>query len=68
MKLSTVQIITLLALIAFAVYELWYIPKWLETVSDDNPVIRTDLIIFPPILFILIIISVIQFFRRKKKV
>ena len=68
MKLTTVQIITLLALIAFAVYELWYIPKWLETVSDDNPVIRTDLIIFPPILFILIIISVIQFFRRKKKV
>ena len=68
MKLTTVQIITLLALIAFAVYELWYIPKWLETVSDDNPVIRTDLIIFPTILFILIIISVIQFFRRKKKV
>ena len=68
MKLSTVQIITLLALIAFAVYELWYIPKWLETLSDDSPVIRTDLIIFPTILFILIIISVIQFFRRKKKV
>ena len=68
MKLTTVQIITLLALVAFAVYELWYIPKWLETLSDDNPIIRTDLIIFPPILFILIIISVIQFFRRKKKV
>lgn len=68
MKLTVLQIITILALIAFAVYELWYIPKWLETVSDDNPVIRTDLMIFPPILFILIIISVIQFFRRKKKV
>ncbi len=68
MKLTVLQIITLLALVAFAVYELWYIPKWLETLSDDNPIIRTDLIIFPPILFILIIISVIQFFRRKKKV
>lgn len=68
MKLTGLQIITLLALIAFAVYELWYIPKWLKTLSDDNPIIRTDLIIFPPILFILIIISVIQFFRRKKKI
>lgn len=66
MKLNIFQIITLILLIAFAVYELFYIPQWLESLSDDNPPIRTDLILFTPILIICVIISVIQFIKNRK--
>ena len=66
MKLTVLQIITICGLIAFGIYELWYLPGWMATLSPDDSVIRTDLIIFVPVLIILIIISVIQFFRRKK--
>lgn len=66
MKLSVVQILTVVGLIAFGIYELWYLPRWMATLSPDDAVIRTDLIIFVPVLIILVIISVIQFFRKKK--
>ena len=67
MKLTVFQIITLILLVAFLIYEFWYLPKWMATLSPNDPVIRTDIILFVPILVIFAIISLVQFFIKKKK-
>ncbi|KEY18907.1 hypothetical protein [Kaistella antarctica] len=66
MKLTIFQIFTIVSLIAFLIYEFWYLPKWMAALSANDPVIRTDIILFVPILVIFIIISLVQFFRKKK--
>lgn len=66
MKLTLLQIITLVLLIAFIIYELWYLPKWMKTLPPNDPVIRTDLILFVPVLAVLLLLSAVQEYRKKK--
>ncbi len=56
------QKITLVLIIAYAIWEI-FVQLWAVSVKEDN-MIRVDLVIIYPILIIMIIISVYQYFRR----
>ena len=66
MKLTVVQKITLLAIVAYIIWEI-AVQQWANDLPPSDPVIRADLILIIPILAILIIISLIQFIRRRNK-
>ena len=55
--MTKTQIFTIIALIAFVIYEVY-----LSRTDTSN--IRIDLVIFPPILIVLIGVSLYQWFRR----
>ena len=65
MKLTKIQWVTLVALLAYLVYEFILIPKWEATLPESDPVIRADIFLIYPVLLILVLISAIQFFRNK---
>ena len=65
-KLMTkVQIITIGAYIAYIIWEIivWF---WARSLPDYDPIIRADLLIILPVLLILTVISLFQYFRKKK--
>ncbi len=63
-KLTRIQKITITLIIAYAIWEIsvWI---WSNTLPKNDPVIRVDLLIIYPVLFVLIIISIIQYFKKK---
>jgi hypothetical protein len=65
MRLTTVQWLTLAAIAAYLIYEFYFVSRWEATLPESDPVIRADLIFIYPILLILIVISVVQFIRKK---
>jgi hypothetical protein len=64
-KITVLQIITLLAIIAFLVYELYFVRNWIKTQPESGAIIRVDLVLFLPILAILTGISIYQFFKKQ---
>lgn len=66
MRLTGVQWITVFLILAYLVYEFYFVARWAAELPDSDPVIRADLIIIWPLLLIMIIISVIQLIRRKR--
>ncbi|WP_392486140.1 hypothetical protein ACER0A_010930 [Haloimpatiens sp. FM7315] len=62
-KITKTQIVTIISLILYAVWEL-YVAKWAKT--EVGPIIRVDLIIIYPILIVLIGLSIRQLLTRKK--
>lgn len=65
MRVTKIQVFTVLSIIGFLIYEIWYIPEWLKTLEKGDPPIRLDIIIFLPIVVLLIMLSVIQLIRKK---
>ncbi len=64
MKLTKIQITTLVALAAFLVWE-FFVKRWEAGLPPSDPVIRADLLFWIPVLAILVLISVYQFVRKK---
>ena len=62
-KITKTQILTIVSLILYFVWELNVI-TWAKT--ESGPIIRIDLIYILPVLIVLIVISLIQFFKRNK--
>ncbi|MGB5509842.1 hypothetical protein [Robiginitalea sp.] len=65
MKLTKIQWVTLVAILVYLIYEFIMIPGWEATLPESDPVIRADIFLIYPVLLILILISVFQFFRKK---
>ncbi|WP_214828851.1 hypothetical protein [Exiguobacterium algae] len=65
MKLTKIQITTIVLFIAWGVWE-FFVYDWAKT--EDGPIIRADLVFILPILAIMLILSIVQLFRRKKSV
>ncbi|MGB5402915.1 MAG: hypothetical protein WBN13_02975 [Robiginitalea sp.] len=65
MKLTKIQWVTLVAILVYLIYEFIMIPRWEATLPESDPVIRADIFLIYPVLLILILISVFQFFRKK---
>ncbi len=65
MNLTKFQWLTLVAIVAYLIYEFYFVSRWEATLPASDPVIRGDLIFIYPVLLLLIIISVVQFIRKK---
>ncbi|MGB5315089.1 MAG: hypothetical protein WBN56_03755 [Robiginitalea sp.] len=65
MKLTKIQWVTLVAILAYLIYEFILIPRWEATLPESDPVIRADIFLIYPVLLILVVISAIQFIRKK---
>ena len=65
MNLTKIQWVTLVAILVYLIYEFILIPRWEATLPDSDPVIRADIFLIYPVLLILVVISAIQFFRKK---
>jgi hypothetical protein len=65
MNLTKIQWVTLVAILAYFIYEFILIPRWEATLPESDPVIRADIFLIYPVLLILVVISTIQFFRKK---
>jgi hypothetical protein len=65
MRLTKIQWITVLLILAYLVYEFYFVAKWAAQLPESDPVIRADLVFIWPVLFVLIIISVVQLIRKK---
>ena len=67
-KITVFQIITILAIIVYLFYELYFVRNWIKTQpeSGGGAIIRVDLVLFLPILAILIGISIYQFFKKQQ--
>lgn len=63
-KITKMQILTGVLLMLYAVWEV-SVYRWAQTLPASDPIIRVDLIIIYPVLLICIIISLIQFKRRR---
>lgn len=61
-NLTKVQLFTILSLLAYAVWEV-AVQVWAKGI--EGPIIRVDLIFIYPILLVLVIVSIIQFVKRK---
>lgn len=66
MKLTVIQIITIVALLAYLIWEI-AVNQWAKGLPESDPVIRVDYLIIIPVLGILILISIIQFIRGKNR-
>ena len=65
MNLTKIQWVTLVAILAYLIYEFILIPRWEATLPESDPVIRADIFLIYPVLLILVVISAIQFIRKK---
>lgn len=65
MKLTKLQWFTLVAIAAYLIYEFYFVSRWEATLPESDPVIRGDLVFIYPVLLVLIILSVVQFVRKK---
>lgn len=66
MKLTVIQIITIIALIAYLIWEI-AVNQWAQSLPESDPIIRADYLLIIPILGVLILISLIQFIRGKNR-
>ncbi|GAA0741356.1 hypothetical protein [Clostridium oceanicum] len=64
-KITKTQIATIVLLIAYGIWE-FYVYKWSKTLPPSDPIIRIDLAMIYPVLCILIIVSLMQVFKRNK--
>lgn len=46
-------------------YFIWEIVVQIDSRNDDTAIIRVDLLLIIPILFIFMVISLVQYFRKK---
>ena len=62
-KITKTQIATIFLIIAYLIWELfvWF---WSKSQPENDSIIRVDLIIIYPVLLVLIIISIYQFFKK----
>ncbi len=67
MKLTVMQWVTIVAILAYLVYEFYFVAQWEKSLPEGDPVIRADLPFIWGILLILIVISVFQFIRKRKR-
>ena len=67
MKLTKIQWSTIIAIIAYLIYEFYFVAKWEKGLPESDPVIRADLIFIYPVLLFLIIASIVQFIRKGKR-
>lgn len=65
--ITKTQIITIILLITYAIWE-FYVYKWAKTLPEGDPVIRVDLIMIYPVLVILIVISLVQMVKNRNKI
>ncbi|MCZ4694557.1 hypothetical protein DWB61_05830 [Ancylomarina euxinus] len=63
-KVTNIQIITFFALLAYIIWE-FYVWNWAISQEYGGAIIRVDLVIILPVLLVLIIVSLVQFFRKK---
>lgn len=63
MKITKIQITTILLIIAWVIWE-FSVSKWAET--ESGPIIRVDLVIIIPIMLIMLLISLYQLFKKNK--
>ena len=63
LKLTKVQITTIISAIAFLFWEL-YIKNWSKT--QIGAIIRVDLLFIIPFMLVMVIISIIQLIKTKK--
>ncbi len=61
--MTKVQWITIILIIAYIIWE-FIVQRWAASTHEDN-MIRVDLVIIYPVLIIMIIISVYQYFKTK---
>ncbi|MGA9239092.1 hypothetical protein, partial [Robiginitalea sp.] len=61
MKMTKIQWVTLVAILAYLIYEFILIPRWEATLPESDPVIRADVFLIYPVLLILVVISAIQY-------
>lgn len=64
-KLTKIQLLTLFAFVAYAVYEFYFVKKWALSQSSGGAIIRVDLIVIYLALALLVGISLYQ--RRENK-
>jgi hypothetical protein len=60
--MTRIQKITVFLLVA---YGIWELIVWQQSKSEQGAMIRADLIFIYPVLAVLIIISLVQYFRKK---
>lgn len=60
MSWTKIQRATLVALVAYAIYEGVFVTAWRATLPPGDPIIRADLIFLYPLLLLLLFISVAQ--------
>lgn len=63
-NLTRIQRITIALLIGFIIWEL-AVRIWARNLPESDPLIRVDLTVLIPVLLLFIVISVIQFLKRK---
>ena len=66
MKLTKVQIITIIALIAYLIWE-FAVKQWEKGLPESDPVIRADYVLIFPVLGILILVSIYQFIKGRNR-
>ncbi len=57
------QIITIVLIIAYFIWEL-FVQIWAKSQPEGGAIIRVDLLIIYPILLVLIIVSIYQYFKK----
>lgn len=65
-KLTKTQKITIAAFVIYIIWEIT-VQIWASTLPPSDPVIRADLMLIYPLLILLVIISLIQFFKNRSK-
>ncbi len=63
--MTKIQIITIGAYIAYIIWEI-VVWNWAKSLPPSDPIIRSDLVIIIPVLAVLTVISLVQYFRNKK--
>ena len=62
-KITKLQLATIALAVAWFFWEI-YIREWSKT--EIGAIIRIDLLFIYPLMFVMVVLSVVQFFRRKK--
>ena len=65
MKVTKIQIFTIIIFLLYVIYEFVFVSNWRETLPESDPIIPADLIFIYPILGILAIVSIAELLKRK---
>ena len=66
MRLTAFQWIPLVAFIGYLFYAFYLVPGWEATLPARDPVIRMDLALLYPVLWMMVVIPVVQATLKKK--
>jgi TRAP-type mannitol/chloroaromatic compound transport system permease small subunit len=64
-RITKTQTVTLIVIVAYFIWE-YFVQQWIQTSKSTGALIRVDLVLILPILFVLILISLIQQIKKKK--